>query len=111
MRLQSNLNTLFKNYKDSGGDYELAPSCDRLNDEVGYSLSNIQLGTYRENKEREYAKQRKAVIQMDLEGNFIKEWSSVKEAARELGLKSASSISMVCRGEKKTAGGYKFKYS
>lgn len=112
MRSQPQLETLFKNYKESGGDYELAPSIDRLNDEVGYNLSNIQLGTYRENKEREYEKKSKAIFQISLDDEVIKEWSSMRGAARELEI-SYSMIQRVCCDKEvnkcyKTAGGYKF---
>lgn len=55
------------------------------------------------------AKTRK-VIQMDLMGNFIKEWDKIKIAAIELHMHSAG-ISMCCRGILKQSGGFKWKYS
>lgn len=60
---------------------------------------------------RKLGKQRsKAVNQYDLEGNFIKEWSSQTEASRELNI-DTTSISNCCMGKKnKTAGGYKWKF-
>ena len=51
----------------------------------------------------------KAVIQYDLNDNFIAEYISASEAARRTGLHSQN-ISGVCRGVKKTCGGYKWKY-
>jgi len=49
----------------------------------------------------------KVVIQMDLDGNFIQEWPSAKEAERSLGV---AHVSDVCRGERKWAGGFTWKY-
>lgn len=52
------------------------------------------------------------IIQYDLEGNFIKQFSSIKEAIYELNLhkKAASHIGKCCRGQKPTAYGFKWKY-
>lgn len=49
----------------------------------------------------------KKVLQFDLEENFIQEWPSAKEAQREL---SICHITDCCRGERKWAGGYIWKY-
>lgn len=51
----------------------------------------------------------KPIIQMDLDGNFIREWYGAEEAGRQLDLWSAH-ISSCCRGERKTTGGFKWKY-
>lgn len=50
------------------------------------------------------------VIQMDLDGNYIKSWESMKSAEEELNIRYQT-ISAVCRGKKKSAGGYKWKYA
>jgi nucleosome binding factor SPN SPT16 subunit len=49
----------------------------------------------------------KSVLQYDLEGNFIKEWSSVTEARKQTNI---SKIDKVARGEGKTSGGFRWKY-
>jgi hypothetical protein len=46
---------------------------------------------------------KKEVLQYDLQGNFIKEWNSMLEASRQLGI-LYQSISVCCRGKAKTAG-------
>lgn len=51
----------------------------------------------------------KRVDQFDLNGNFIKSWESISKAEKELNLKGTH-ISRVCRGKRKTTGGYVFKY-
>ena len=53
----------------------------------------------------------KVVLQFDLNGNFIKEYCSSREAARTLGNRDfCSSISKCSKGIFKTAYGYKWKY-
>lgn len=51
----------------------------------------------------------KKVCQCDLNGNLIKIWNSVKEAADSIGI-SASNISNVCAGRINSAGGYVWRY-
>lgn len=54
-------------------------------------------------------KVRKPVIQMDSQGNTIREWDSARSAAIELGL-YFSSITATCKNKMKHHGGYKWKY-
>ena len=51
----------------------------------------------------------KAVLQYDKNLNLIKEWISIKEASIHLSL-NGPHISRVCRGIKKTAGGFIWKF-
>jgi len=51
----------------------------------------------------------KKVIQLTEEDVFIKEWNSISEASRTLKLHS-SNIFKVCVGERKTCGGFHWKY-
>lgn len=49
------------------------------------------------------------VIQMDKNGKIIKEWSSIKEAGKSLGLCSAN-ICNVCNGKRHSCGGFSWTY-
>ena len=49
----------------------------------------------------------KKINQYDLEGNFIKQWNSIKEATKTLNI---NNLSACCSGNRKTAGGYVWKY-
>ncbi len=51
---------------------------------------------------------RKKVKQYTLDGEFIKEWSSMTEAAKGVGLKRSSGIGACCSGKRNKAGGYKW---
>jgi group I intron endonuclease len=50
----------------------------------------------------------RAVIQMDLQGNYITEYRSVMEACRILGI--SRNISSCCSGKLASSGGFKWKY-
>ena len=108
MNQQPNLRSLMEEYAASE-DSQKRPSIDRENDDLPYTFDNIKLGTWKENRDKERAKQSKPIIQLTLEGEVIREWSSIKEGSRELGIPH-SNISNVCRGKRKTAGGYKWEY-
>lgn len=51
----------------------------------------------------------KAILQFDLDGNFIKEWPSAMQIHKELNY-SVASISLCCRGKQKTAYGFIWKF-
>jgi group I intron endonuclease len=51
------------------------------------------------------------INQYDLKGNFIQTFPSIKSAAKFLGVAGVSHISDVCKGTRKTAYGYIWKYS
>jgi hypothetical protein len=52
---------------------------------------------------------KKPINQYDLNGNFIREWNSTKDAANELSILD-SSINRCLKGKYKRAGNYIFKY-
>lgn len=54
-------------------------------------------------------KQKRAVLQYDLNENFIKEFNSLQEASESCRT-TASAIGCCCRGKYKSAGGYIWKY-
>lgn len=52
---------------------------------------------------------KKVVQQLTLKGEFVKEFNSVSEAAKQTGC-NKTSIAKVCRGERKSCGGFIWKY-
>lgn len=54
------------------------------------------------------SKKRIPVVQLDLDGNFIREWDSECEASRNGYIQGK--ISACCRGERKTHGGFQWYY-
>lgn len=65
--------------------------------------SMIRNGSY----ERISEVKRRAIYQIDLDGNIVNEFKSIAETQRETG---ACHISDVCRGVRKIAGGYYWKF-
>lgn len=59
-------------------------------------------------KHAPYSVQKKRIIQLDMNGNYVREWESIKEAEQTLGVHS---ISRVLHGVKKSAGGFKWKFA
>jgi len=54
-------------------------------------------------------KKSKPIIQYTLDGKFVKEWIGASQAMKELGIDKAL-IGRVCKGLKKSAGGFKWSY-
>ena len=52
----------------------------------------------------------KPIIQIDMNGNVLKKWPSIKSAADELGFRN-SSICTCCKGRSKTSYGYVWEYA
>lgn len=55
-------------------------------------------------------KRSKAVIQYDLQDNYIKQWKSASEAGRNLQIRAAK-ISLCCKGKRNKTGGYKWRFA
>lgn len=81
---------------DSGYDKWMKPSCDRIDDYKGYSLDNIRLTTWKENKDKQTedillhrstsGEKCKTTQRVDIHGNMLKEWVSCASAKRETGI-------------------------
>lgn len=101
---QPNFQDLYNNWKASDYSSDLRPSCDRLDNSKGYSLTNIELVTWAENKRRANADviagtlgdYHKPVYQYTLEGVFIEKYISQAEAERITGT-NQQNISACCR--------------
>ena len=52
---------------------------------------------------------KKAVVQLTLDGNFVKEYESLSDAYRDTGF-SVSKISLVCNNKRQKAYGFKWKF-
>lgn len=118
---QPAFHSIYNAWEQSNYDKMLSPSIDRIDSSLGYSLDNIRLMTWAENKQNGHDDMRKgniahgnnpqkAVIQYSKTMDFIAEFISVNEAGRTLGI-DPTSISSCCNGGRyKSAGGYKWKF-
>lgn len=73
------------------------------NDDVHQAIKRYQ------SRKRPLRSDAKSVLQFDNDNNLIKEWNSISNACNELSIPSKS-ISCVCKGYQKTAGGYIWRY-
>jgi hypothetical protein len=72
-------------------------------------LSKAKKGKKRPEISNEKHGRAKARLQYDLEGNLIKRWNTAKEASIALNIAS-NLIGRCCKGKKKSAGGFIWKY-
>lgn len=76
----------------------------KLSEEHKRRISEAQTGC-----KRPHPKAKIPICQYDLNGNFIRDWDSAKDAS--IGLDTpANCITKVCKGKGKTSGGYIWKY-
>ena len=66
--------------------------------------------TSKEAKIRNVINRSRQVIQCDLDGNELNVYPSAVVAAEMLGIKIYQNIHSVCKGQKKTCHGFKWKY-
>ena len=69
------------------------------------SDNNVMLGKFGAEHNRSIP-----IVQLTLDGQFIKKWGATREVQRELGIKN-SSICYCCRGKLKSAGGFRWVYA
>ena len=111
---------LYDEWVDSGYKKMLVPSVDRKDDDMGYTMGNIQLMTWQENKDKAFADMRSgkmivssnpqiAVHKYSLDGVYIESYCSSSEAGRSIGVNHGH-ISAACLGNRKTAYGFKWKH-
>lgn len=70
--------------------------------------SENQIHVYKNNLEKPGLK--RTVKQYDLNGNYIQTFEYISDATKKLNI-NCSSIISVCKGKRKTAGGYIWKYA
>ncbi len=103
---------LYDNWKRLDFQKEYKPSIDRKDDHIGYTMGNIQLMTWGENRVkgvRTRVDKCVAVIKCTREGIFLEEYQSIHEAGRENNA-SYQNIHKCCNYRRSHAGGFVWKY-
>jgi len=115
LNAQQVFHTLFDQWALADYPKLLAPSCDRLDDYKPYTFNNLQVVTWKENNANSHKarmtgmnrKQCKAVAQLNKQGEVLATYFSIRSAARITNI-SQQTITQVCTGRAKTAGGFKW---
>lgn len=102
----------------SGYEKDKAPSVDRLDDCLSYSLDNIQVVTWLENRSRFYddvknginKKRLRPVNQLSKDGELVANFYSNAQASRDTGI-GQGCIGACCKGARRSAGGFKWSYA
>ena len=116
---KENFIQLYIEWQQSQYSKDTRPSVDRLDDTQGYTLTNIQLITWKENNDKARKAQStgklwngqelRAVIQLNLISKYVSEFKSARDAERQLNL-SKGAVSACCHQKRQTAGGYKWQF-
>ncbi len=116
---QKKFHLIYDNWKRLDFQKDYRPSVDRKDDYISYTISNIQLMTWKQNREKgnldrkegRNNKSNKSVLQFTKDGNFVKEYYSAKEASRQTEI-MPQTITHCCNKDKhrKTAGGYVWEW-
>ena len=107
--------TKYNDWVNSNYNKNKKPSVDRINPNKGYTLDNIQLLTWENNKRKGHLdikngidnRRNKKVYCYDMDGVFVKEFYSVSETARQLQL-SQGNITHCLDNETRSYRGYRF---
>lgn len=96
-------------YRNTGSIVETANLCQCHEKTVSTILSSNNIDK-KTSAEVNIEKNGKIIHQYDLQGQYLKSFSSTHAAAKALGKKGVSHIADVCKGKRKSAYGYKWKY-
>jgi hypothetical protein len=116
---QPNFEALYNDWVDSNFTSDFRPSCDRLDNSKGYSFSNIELVTWKVNKERANRDVKNNIInttqttvyQYLASGKFVAKHLSIAEACRKDSTLDQRNITSCCQGKIPTAYGYVWLYT
>lgn len=120
LKQQPHLTKLWTTWQESGHQRKLAPSLDRIDDSVSYTLSNITLMTWEENNQKSHKDLRagklntnsvtsaKRLGQFHKDGSIIAEYTSAGHASEILNLPKHAykNIRAAAAGKLQTAYGY-----
>lgn len=115
---QKNFESLYNEWVESDYTSKLRPSCDRLNNTLGYTFENIELVTWEENKKRAnkdvtcniLVTNQTEVYQYLPSGKFVTHYLSIADACRKDTTLDQRNITACCQGKIPTAYGYIWSY-
>ena len=113
--LNKDFDKLYNKWVKSGYKKSLAPSVDRLEDTLGYSIGNIQITSWKDNnkKSHEYNSNGKSVrkytpVLQYFDGKLVGRFFSIAEAGRKTGIPSKY-IQRVVNGDRNKTCGFEWR--
>jgi hypothetical protein len=107
---KTNFLNLYLFWKSVNYDKNFVPAVLRINSSKPYSLDNLKVTTAKFARTLCSKKREKKVIQLDKQGKKIATFCNAKVASEFINYKFFSNIHLVCKGQKKSAGGFMWKY-
>ncbi len=112
---QPKFHRIYDNWKRLDFQKDYRPSIDRKENDIGYTMANIQIMTWKENDKKERIKGKKtagsiAICQYSLDSKFIKGFISAAAAAISTGI-GKTSINNNLRNKSTHAGGFLWEYA
>lgn len=107
MFLTNPYNYKYINHKDENKSNNSVDNLEFCTAQYNSTYNNLHIRNGLKNRNNKYSKK---IIQLDNDGNIIKEYKSIKEAGRQLKI-SHQAISDCLRGIQKHSAGYKWKYA
>ena len=83
---QKSFHRLYDQWKNKGFDKDYVPSVDRIDDAVGYTINNIQIVTWKSNRDKAVMKRSIPVNRIDKYGNIVGSYKSITEASEFTGV-------------------------
>jgi len=101
---------IYKIWIESDLNKKLTPTIIRKDSKKPFELNNLKVTTSYMGIINSGKTRQKKVIQFDLNNKEIARFQNARIAAQMLNYKYYSNIHEVCKGKKKTAAGFKWKY-
>lgn len=113
MMSKAEFHKLFDEWEASGFNKAYRPSIDRIDPLRHYLYDNIQVTTYKFNRDKGDAEKLilwgRPIIQLDILGRELGRFPSIKQAVETLNLRQGL-VSAVLAGRRNHTGGFKFIY-
>lgn len=84
--------------------------CNRLDNSKPHTKDNVEPCCSKCNNDLSIESHKKQIYQYTLDGELVRIWATIKEAAKNINKVYDSGIVNCCKGKIKTAGGYIFSY-
>ena len=107
---QDSFLNLYKRWVSLDCDKKITPAVIRINPNDVYKFNNLKFVTAEEARNINTRKRARPIVQMDVNGKEIARYPNARVAAMMLNLKRYQCIHAVCKGNRKTSLGFKWKY-